>query len=478
MSERRKFFSNSFSMLVNRLVQAAGTFVLTAAIVRMLGAEALGQYLLAASYYLIFVNMASQGLRTLFTRELSRNLEETPVYLVSGTVLQLAFSTVAYLALVIVVWLLPYSPETSTLCYIFGLTIIPFSLSNITEAIFQAQERMHLIATSAVPVYILRLIFMIWLMQSNQGVQALAETMIVSETVILVIQWLLLLRTVKPIWRVDTKFIGQIVTTIKTFFAIEATGIFAAKMDILILSLLGSELLIGVYSGMTQLTQPYVIIVNSLGLAAFPSMTKAVEKGREQQRRTTEDFIEFLLFMAIPIWIGIFFWGEDLLAFIYHDPNFNDVGLIFWISSFTILLLPFIRILGYVLIANGFERFNLFEVITTTVVGGLAGIVLITRYQLLGAALMGIVVSLSAYSLLTWAVCTRVFLLRFWKVLGRPLLIGGLMIPVFLMLKATHLYFLEVLTISAAVYCLLMGCLSIYMLGGPRLALEKLLKRT
>ncbi len=147
-------------MIVNRLVQSITTFVLTAAIARNLGAEAIGQYLLAYSYYFIFVGIASQGLKIFFARELAREPQKTSVYLMSGTWLQLIFSLVSYGGLVIVVFLLPYSSKTSTLCYIMGLTIIPFALSNVTEAIFQAKEKMHLIAIATVPVYVLRLIIM------------------------------------------------------------------------------------------------------------------------------------------------------------------------------------------------------------------------------------------------------------------------------------------------------------------------------
>jgi O-antigen/teichoic acid export membrane protein len=50
-------------MIVNRLAQSITAFVLTAAIARNLGAEAIGQYLLAYSYYFIFVGIASQGLK-------------------------------------------------------------------------------------------------------------------------------------------------------------------------------------------------------------------------------------------------------------------------------------------------------------------------------------------------------------------------------------------------------------------------------
>ena len=156
-------------MLVNRLTQGIATFVLTASIARTLGADALGQYLLAINYYFVFVNLASQGFKTLFTRELTRNPEIAPIYLVNGTIVQLVFGAIGYVAMAVLVSILPYSNSTSYICYLMGIMIIPFALSNITEAIFQAQEKMHLIALSTVPIYILRLFGIIWVLSLSVG---------------------------------------------------------------------------------------------------------------------------------------------------------------------------------------------------------------------------------------------------------------------------------------------------------------------
>ncbi|NET73536.1 MAG: oligosaccharide flippase family protein, partial [Sphaerospermopsis sp. SIO1G2] len=119
-------------MVINKLSRGVVTLVLSAIISRTLGAEVLGQYVLGISFFYIFVNLASQGFKTLFTREIARDPESTPLYLVNGLVLQLSFCIISYLALLIVIFLLPYSTDTRIVCYIIGLAVIPFGLSNIT----------------------------------------------------------------------------------------------------------------------------------------------------------------------------------------------------------------------------------------------------------------------------------------------------------------------------------------------------------
>ncbi|MEH1970256.1 MULTISPECIES: oligosaccharide flippase family protein [unclassified Nostoc] len=475
---QRKLLTNSLSLLINRLVQSITTFVLVASIARTLGAYELGRYLLAFSYYYIFMVIASQGLKTLFTRELSRNPQEMPVYLVNGTFLQLILSIIAYVAQVIVVFLLPYNSDTSITCYIMGLTIIPFSLSNITEAIFQAQERMNLISISTVPVYVLRLLVMLWFLHLNYGVNYLAGILAISETLVFIIEWVLLTKVVKPKWEIKQDFVLHLLNSARTFMLSDAVGILSSRMAILIISLLGSELMVGLYGVIGQLMLPFTLVCDSICMAAFPVMTKAVSLGWEKLRQITENVIEMLLCVSLPLIIVIIFLGNDLITFIYKDPNFNQVNLVLKISSLSLITYPFARTFVYLLLANGFEKFNLGQVVVTNIVGILSGVVLISQYKLMGAAFMQLAMAFTCFSLLIYAVYSKLFSLRLWRIIRRPLLISTGMAMVLLILQEFRLDFIFVLLILTCVYSLLAGFLIIHKFGGVRSVWLKLFSRS
>jgi O-antigen/teichoic acid export membrane protein len=466
MSQKSKLVGNSIAMLTNRLTQGVATFVLSAAIARILGAYALGQYLLAFSYYIIFVNLSSQGFKTLFTREIAREPAVTATYFVSGTLLQLIFSILGYLGLVTTVYLLPYSDDTSQVCYLLGLTIIPFALSNITESIFQAQEKMHLIAISTVPIYILRLIAMIWIMQTTHEIRHVAMILTFSEAIILLAEGILLVRIVQPKWQVDWQFMWNTIHAVKTLFAIEGIGIIAAKVDVLILSLLGSEALVGIYGSTMQLLQPFFVVSNSLTLAAFPRLSKAVVNGKDAQRQEAQSVINVLLCLGLPFLIGIVFHGSELLAFIYQKPSFAEAGTILNIVSVAIISISFSQVFSYVLISNGLEKFNLLEVIITTVSGSLVGIILISQYQLMGAAFMSLTMSISNFLVFTYTVNRRIFRIHWMATLQTPLLVSGIMAITFWLLQKTSLTLLPNLMVATATYLVIVSSLVIQHLGG------------
>jgi O-antigen/teichoic acid export membrane protein len=357
------------------------------------------------------------------------------------------------------VFMLPYSDRTSSICYVAAVMIIPFSLSNITEAIFQAQEKMHLIALSTVPIYILRLLAIIWIIQLNYGVADVIWILVGSETLILVIQWLLLIKIVKPNWQIDRDFIWKTIGTARTFFAMEGIGIIASRIDILILSLLSSETLVGIYGGICQLLQPYYIVSSSVSLAAFPSMSKAVEIGKEKQHQIVANTIEALLCLSLPFLVGIFFIGDRLLSFIYQDPSFSKETVILHIISMSLITGASSRVFSYLLIANGLEKLHLIEVVITTVIGNLAGIILISQYQLLGAALMNLSIGFINFVVMAYFVYSRLFHLKLWQIIRRPLLISTAMSIVFVILDKFHLDILITIIAATIAYIMLASLL-------------------
>lgn len=475
MIGRRKLVGNSLSILINRLTQSITTFVLVAFIARILGSYQLGQYLLAFSYYFIFMTIASEGLKTLFTREIARNPQETSVYFVNGTLLQFLYSIIGYILLLVVVFALPYKSDTSSICYIFGLTIIPFSLSNITEAIFQAKEKMHLIAISTVPIYILRVLLMIWMMKLNYGVSILAIIMVVSEFLILLIEWGLLTQLVKPDWQIERDFMWRTVKSSRTFVAIEGMAVINSRIQLLILSLLGGEVLVGLYGGISQLMQPFQIVSQSLVTAVFPSMSKAVILGREKQRYLVETIAEILLIVALPLIIGLFFIGGDLLIFLYHDLSFAKASLALNVLALTLITASLSKPLSFLLVANGFEWVNLREVIVATIVGGLFSIVLISKYQLVGAATAVLLTYTLGFSQFIYSVYTLLFPLNIWRIIQRPLIISIWMMVIFLILQKTGQNLILTVVFSSFAYGLIVSIFGIYALGGLKLAWHKLL---
>ncbi|MCC5631639.1 hypothetical protein LC613_28335 [Nostoc sphaeroides CHAB 2801] len=316
---------------------------------------------------------------------------------------------------------------------------------------------------------------MIWAMQLKYGIESLGAILFFSETLILIIEWILIAQFVKIEWQIDKHFIWTTIKSARTFFAIEAIAVVSSRIEILILSLLGNEFLVGLFGAIVQLLQPYLIIANSITVAMFPRLSKVIDQGREKQQKIAESFIEILLFMGLPLFLGLLFFGKDLLIFIYGS-SFAQGSLALSISAISLIILPFTRTLCSLLVANHFEMVNLREVVITTTLGSLAGVVLVSRYQLVGAGIMALLMTTLAFSQYVYFTYTLLFPLKLWRVIRRPLIISTLMLIVFLILKKINLDFLFTLIIAIPFYILFIIFLSIHALGGINVVREKIVK--
>ncbi|KAI9132692.1 oligosaccharide flippase family protein [Acaryochloris sp. CCMEE 5410] len=473
----KKLVANSLALISNRIVQSATSFIVLALIARSLGSFALGQYTLAFSYYFVFMTLVSSGFKTLFTRELSQKSSEISSYLISGTSLQLLFSIIGYILLFLVVHFMPYTSTTENICYVIGLAIIPFSLSNIVEAIFQAQEKMHWIAICTIPVYIVRTIIIYLGLISGYGIILTSGIFVISESIIFLFEWYLIQKFNQFRWTIDKGFIQKTIKLARTFLAIDGISVFRERMEIFIISLFSNESTIGLYGSVMQLMQPFSIVSDSIVLAAFPKMSKMSSSSSKSKKELAERAIELLLLLAIPMFFGTLFFSRHLLLFIYQDLDFADASIALCIISFGMVTRAFNKPLSYTLVANHLEQINLKEVLYGTAFGGLISVIFVSQFQLEGAAVSTIFVKLFGIWVYTYATFKRLFHLNFWRVVKRPLLVGGLMALLFTALNTAKVDFFSTLTISILVYSLVIFLMAFQSLELSNQLFSKLLRK-
>jgi O-antigen/teichoic acid export membrane protein len=258
------------------------------------------------------------------------------------------------------------------------------------------------------------------------------------------------------------------VRAVSTFLFIDGLSTFQARVQVVILSLLTTEAVVGLYGAVVQITQPFHLIATSLVLANFPALSKSAEAKTDQQRRLTHWLIELLLLMALPLLVGVWFTGSDLLLFIYRNRGFAEAAPALVVVVVGLIGVSFIRPLGYLLVANRLERINMREVIITTIIGTLLSIVLIARFQLMGAALASALIAFISAAQYVYALYTRLFPLNIWRIISVPLLVSGLMLAVILISQQITTETLSLLVISTAFYTLFIGVVGVHALGGPK----------
>src|SRR5437762_882548 len=154
MSNLRRIAANAASMLTSDAVNRATTFVLYALIARHLGSYEFGQMSLALTLFYLAQVFALAGLKQVIVRAVARDRSTTSQYLTNGSLILCLSTLLSVAGLLLFVLLLGYSTDTTTVILLISVGLLPYSLSAICEAVFQAWERMRYIAYANVPANI------------------------------------------------------------------------------------------------------------------------------------------------------------------------------------------------------------------------------------------------------------------------------------------------------------------------------------
>ncbi|MHB8990342.1 MAG: flippase [Chloroflexota bacterium] len=386
--------ANAMSVLASDAVNRATTFILYALVARYLGAFAFGQMSLALTFYYLFQVVAVAGLKTLITREVARNRGDTGRHLGNAAAVVVVSSLLSMALLWILVRLMGYSAGTVSLILLISLGLLPYSLAAISEAVLQAWERMSYIAFANVPANVARLGLAYLVMSQGHDLYAVMALTLASQTAAAAAEWWLTLRLTRPVLRVDPHFILTLARSTATFLGIDGIVALRGTLNVLLLSRLAGETEVGLYSAAVQLTVPVVLFYQSAATSVFPIMCRRFDSSLQDLRRVSERLIALLLALALPVAVTLFLMADSALLLLYHEVDFALAAGALRIMSWILICRALTFALGQLLLAGRRERVALRIGAVNVLVSLGAGLVLISQFGVIGAALTALLEAL------------------------------------------------------------------------------------
>lgn len=417
---------NMMSLIASDVVNRVTSFVIYALVGRFLGAFAFGQISLALSLFYTFQVFAVAGLKTLVTREVAKDKSKTSQYLVTSSFIVLFTTVLALVGLLGFIDIMGYdsSPEilffgsyalsqmgdsldftwmmtaggqadTALVIMIICLGLLPFALSQIMEAVFQAHERMTFIAYVNAPANAIRIALIFLLTTGGQGLYSIAIMMFISHVFVMLVELYFMLRyIVKPKLTLNLNFTFGLLKSSATFLGIDGIVAIYSSLYLIILARVLNESAVGLFSSATQIITPLIILYQSIVLAVFPIMCQRFDVNNPQGLRSISNrLLEMLLVIAVPMSVGVFMMAEWGLSFLYGGAEFEAAAGAVRVIVLVALLQAFSAVLGRVLVASMREKTTLRIVTIDLIVALIAGLILIPRYGIMGAALAGLIVA-------------------------------------------------------------------------------------
>ena len=340
---------------------------------RYLGDSGFGKLFFAISYGGIFNVLINLGVNTFMIREvaiLHPSPEHSPeesarrhaglqALLSNALTLKLVLAAVVFLLQSALIYCLPYDAVTRQAVLIIGLGTCLGTIAQVLSGAFQGLESMF--APNLATIVEKTIVFggCALLLGHGFGITSVCWVYTAAVIVNIALQLVLLRRQEcfgfawdRPLLR--RIFVGGLPFLVWTIF-----GEIYIRIDVLMLSLMTSDAVVGWYGAATRLYGTFLFIPNILSTAIFPVMMRMGGGDTADQATfscASERLMNLLLFVAIPISAGVIVIADPLVRLLYGGGMFQHAAPNLQILGFSILLVCVDMVLGTVLIAHGKEK--------------------------------------------------------------------------------------------------------------------------
>jgi O-antigen/teichoic acid export membrane protein len=372
MSKTRIVLKNAAIQAVSQVVTWILTWILLVMLPRYLGDSQFGKLFFAITYGTIFSTLINLGVNTFLVKEVAilHATPDMPASEIAGRrtkmhallsnvlALKLGLATAIYVIQSIVIYFLPYSVETRQAVLIIGLGTC---IGAVTQTLCGAFQGLQYVLAPSVVVIIEKIIITagcaVLLLQGHSLLSVCwVHTAGAVVSFILALSWLYRYENFTVAW--DGPILRRIFLGGLPFLVWVVFGEIYIRIDVLMLSLMSSDAVVGWYGAATRLYGTLLFIPNILTTSVFPAvMRMGSDLGDEAAfSRASERLMNLVLFAAIPIATGTIAVARPLVRLLYGPGPFENAGPNLQILGVSILLVSIDVVLGTALIARGREK--------------------------------------------------------------------------------------------------------------------------
>lgn len=392
MEENKKINNiarNTSYLTLALIIQKFLSFFYFVLLARNIGPENLGKYYFAISFTTIFAIFIDLGLVNYLTRETAKSQEKSPQLLSNIIGLKILTGGLSILAVFIFINILgDYDVVSKQLVYISSLCMI---LDSFTLTFFGSIRGFHNLKFESISSIIFQFIVLAfgWVfLILKLDLRIIMLSLVLASLFNFIYSLLILRYKIKMPFSISLNF-----TFIKKILLLSLPfalyGIFQrlyTYLDSVLLSFFSGDYYVGIY----QISFKIIFALQFLPMAfiasLYPAMSYYWLNNKNQLQIAFRRSIDYLLLISIPISIAVFLLSEKIIL-IFKD-GYNEAN---WPLKISILSLAFIFVnfpIGSLLNACDRQAKNTRNMLITLVFAILLNIILIPKYQALGASIV------------------------------------------------------------------------------------------
>jgi O-antigen/teichoic acid export membrane protein len=365
--------------IINMVLGLAFTIFLA----RYLGDVNYGKYSFAIAFTSLFAILADLGLIQLTIRELARDREEAARFLNNALGIKLVLSLLVVAAIFISINFMNYPDDTKMAVYFIGLSVIFTSFGQLFNSVVHAYQRMEYVALLSGVINIILVAGGLTALLLGFGLTGVA--MVAG----LILRLMLAKRKFisdKIRFSLDFRLWKSLIKTALPFGLTTIFVILYARIDIVMLSTMKGDAVVGWYSAASRLVSGLSFIPSAFISAIFPVLSILHVSSNETLISTYEKAFKYLFIIAFPIGVGTTILADRFILLFYGEQYAHSIiALRILIWMFVIGSMAWL--LGIVLQST--NRQNLFAISAgiTAVFNVVANLIIIPYLSYVGASI-------------------------------------------------------------------------------------------
>ena len=450
MNEIKQIARNTFIQLIGKIVVTAIALSGFGLVTRYLGQEGFGYFSTIYAFLAIFGILVDLGLQMTTTRLIADPRENEGEILSNALTIRFVASILFLSLAPLVILFFPYPSLVKIGTAVAAIGFVFASLVSTITSFFQKNLIMGQVVIAEVSAKIIYLIATIIAITYNWGLLGIIGAVILDSVFVFLIMLGFASKKalIKPqfnpvVWRKILSHTWPIAVTI-------ALNLIYFKGDIFIMSLMRSQAEVGLYGAPYRILEVLINIVYIfLGLILPIIATSYALKNLDRIKQVVQSTFNFLIIFTIPMIVGGFFLGRDIMVMIAGEEFAisGDIIKILFVATGGIFIAS---LFGYVIVAIDKQK----EMIKFYAINALISIVgyiyFISKYSYWGAAGMTI---FTEFFILVSAGYVMVKHLKFFpdlKILAKTFLASVVMSVLLIFLK--NINFIILIALGSTVY--------------------------
>lgn len=373
-------------------------------IARKLGDEVFGKYSFILSLTAIFLLISDFGIKAVAIRDIARETPRSEEYLRNIISIKLLLSSLTILIFIGVVHLLDVPPDTTLASYFFAGGLFFQSMSYAFRWVFHALQVMEREAIQRAAEKALLLVLTIVVLWSGFGLIALSVVFLMTQVAVLLLSLYFTARTIRiSRMKVDRSLCQYLIRTGVYFALIEVLWMIYFKIDIVMLTKIKGETVVGWYNAAYVIVN-FVTVIPMLSMQVlFPVLSHLYQNENNKLKETVDRLFRYLILIALPIVPAVFVLSGRIIHLLYgsgYKESINALRILIFVIIFLFPNNLFAHILGS---SNRHKTLTLIN-LAGVVMNVSLNIILIPRLSYVGAGIATIMTEIMLCLLLSLAI--------------------------------------------------------------------------